>query len=60
MIYRDALVQKKSDWCEASRAGTSTDLALDQTMIIFKAGDPSTIHECPYEVHILRIDTMLF
>lgn len=50
MIYRDALVLKKMDWCSGSGTKTATERGIYQIIKIFKAGDPNTVHECPYEV----------
>lgn len=50
MIYRDVINVKKTDWCKGSKTGTTSDKGLQQMMTILKAGDPSTIHECPYKV----------
>lgn len=55
MIYRDALVQKPMDWCEGARSKISTDRGLQQLLTIFKAGDPNSIHECPYYASIILI-----
>lgn len=50
LIYRDVINVKKTDWCAGSKTGTTNDRGLQQMLTIFKAGDPNTVHECPYQV----------